>query len=210
MGDCPECEFVGNTVVNSTQRGITIHSTHRSNVAENIIFGVKGAGIYMEEGTELENMIQSNAVVCDSGVPSYTVKINGIWVDAGLEGVASNGGCEADSKFDFGSPFTELGGCRVTGTDNSQADCIQQAGIWALSTSNNFIGNRVSNHYNGIYFQSTMFKDGRIGTDSLHRVCPIHSAWGQVKGNVCHSNRDLGSILVRSSAQITLSVTVYS
>lgn len=28
------------------------------------------------------------------------------------------------------------------GTDNEQADCVQQAGIWALSVSNNFIGNR--------------------------------------------------------------------
>ena len=33
-----------------------------------------------------------------------------------------------------------------------------QAGIWALSASNDFIGNRVSNHYNGIYFQSTLFR----------------------------------------------------
>lgn len=28
------------------------------------------------------------------------------------------------------------------GTDNEQADCVQQAGIWSLSVSNNFIGNR--------------------------------------------------------------------
>lgn len=84
----------------------------------------------------------------------------------------------------------------------SQADCIQQSGIWALSTSNDFIGNRVSNHYNAIYFQSTEFKDGRLGTDSLGRVCPIHSAWGRVKGNVCHSNQRFGfypgSLLVGS------------
>ena len=30
----------------------------------------------------------------------------------------------------------------MQGTDNEQADCVQQAGIWALSVSNNFIGNR--------------------------------------------------------------------
>lgn len=30
----------------------------------------------------------------------------------------------------------------LQGTDNEQADCAQQAGIWALSVSNNFIGNR--------------------------------------------------------------------
>ena len=54
-----------------------------------------------------------------------------------------------NSQIDFGNPSVQLGGCRVTGTDNEQADCAQQAGIWALSTSNNFVGNRVANHYNG-------------------------------------------------------------
>jgi len=47
----------------------------------------------------------------------------------------------------------------VQGTDNEQADCVQQAGIWALSVSNNFIGNRC--------------------------VCTKHSAWGANAGAVC-------------------------
>lgn len=47
----------------------------------------------------------------------------------------------------------------VQGTDNEQADCVQQAGIWALSVSNNFIGNRC--------------------------VCARPSAWGANAGAVC-------------------------
>lgn len=58
MGDCPECMFIGNAVVGSQQRGIVIHSTHRSTVARNVVFGVKGAFLYVEEGTELQNTIQ--------------------------------------------------------------------------------------------------------------------------------------------------------
>jgi hypothetical protein len=46
--------------------------------------------------------------------------------------------------------------------------------------------------YNGIYFQSTLFRDGRLGTDSLNRVCPSHSSWGQMRGNVVHSNQRFG------------------
>lgn len=46
--------------------------------------------------------------------------------------------------------------------------------------------------YNGIYFQSTLFRDGRLGTDSLKRVCPLHSSWGVMRGNVVHSNQRFG------------------
>jgi hypothetical protein len=46
--------------------------------------------------------------------------------------------------------------------------------------------------YNGIYFQSTLFRDGRLGTDSLGRVCPLHSNWGVMRGNVVHSNERFG------------------
>jgi hypothetical protein len=64
MGDCPECEFTGNAVVNSQQRGIVIHSTHRSTVMRNVVFGVKGAFIYVEEGVEIGNTIQVSACAC--------------------------------------------------------------------------------------------------------------------------------------------------
>jgi hypothetical protein len=62
MGDCPACEFIGNAVVNSTQRGIVIHSTHNSKVVRNVVFAARGAHLYVEEGTEVNNTIQ----VCGS------------------------------------------------------------------------------------------------------------------------------------------------
>jgi parallel beta-helix repeat protein len=58
MGNCPACEIIGNAVVGSTQRGIVIHSTHQSTVSRNVVFGVKGAFIYVEEGVEIDNTIQ--------------------------------------------------------------------------------------------------------------------------------------------------------
>ena len=33
------------------QRGIVVHSTHRSLVHRNVVFGAKGAGIYIEVGS---------------------------------------------------------------------------------------------------------------------------------------------------------------
>ena len=44
-------------------------------------------------------------------------------------------------------------GCKSPGTDNNQADDLQQSGIWALSVTNDFIGNRLVNQYNGFFTQ---------------------------------------------------------
>jgi hypothetical protein len=52
----------------------------------------------------------------------------------------------------------------VQGTDNEQADCVQQAGIWSLSVSNNFIGNRFV-----LYFPITkLMCTASISHDLMH------------------------------------------
>lgn len=186
MGECVECNFIGNAVVNSQQRGITIHGTSNSTVRDNVLYAVLGAGVYVEEGICLWNNIVRNVYVCDSPVQSYS------WHDPGQDWVPGASGCIWDSQFNFGDPRRVFGGCRIAGTDNWQADCYQHSGIWALSVTNNFIENRVSNAYNGIYTQSTTFGAGRYGTPSLGKVCPVHSPFGIMRGNVCHSNQRFG------------------
>ena len=49
-GSCPTCRFVGNAIENSAQRGIIIHGSHRTLTSENVIYDVKGSGIYVEDG----------------------------------------------------------------------------------------------------------------------------------------------------------------
>ena len=108
LGDCPLCEATGNVVYNTQQRGITIHSTHRSVVQDNIVYNMKGAGIYVEEGTEIGNTIQRNVVICGSGVQSFSVwnttvnnwQIAGESVNPGV--VLGGGACQLTSKQDFG------------------------------------------------------------------------------------------------------------
>jgi hypothetical protein len=61
--------------------------------------------------------------VCDVGIASYTVFMNGTWQDAGLAPSADDGGagkvrdgggwCQANSELDFGDPSVQLGGCRI-------------------------------------------------------------------------------------------------
>lgn len=61
--------------------------------------------------------------MCDVGIASYTVFLNGSWQDAGLAPAPDDGGagkvhdgggfCQADSELDFGDPSVQLGGCRI-------------------------------------------------------------------------------------------------
>lgn len=50
LHDCPMCLFRNNVIENSHQRGIIVHSTHSSVTEGNVIYNVRGAGIYIEDG----------------------------------------------------------------------------------------------------------------------------------------------------------------
>lgn len=63
-GQCPECTLQGNAVVDSQQVGITIHGTHRTMIDSNVLWDARGAGIYIEDGNEMNNIISNNAVIC--------------------------------------------------------------------------------------------------------------------------------------------------
>ena len=64
LRDCPECLFENNAVENSQQRGIIVHGTHRSTVENNVLYNVRGAGIYIEDGNEMHNTISYNVIFC--------------------------------------------------------------------------------------------------------------------------------------------------
>lgn len=148
-----KCVFRGNAVEDSHQRGIIIHATHRSLVTENVLFRVRGAGLYVEDGNEMENIVSYNVVLCHDGTQD---RMN----------------------------------CRAPGTDNTQADDVQQSGAWVLSPSNDFIGNRLVNQYNAFFMQTSAFPFGR--GFSAQKVCAIHSQFGRFSKNVCHSNWRFG------------------
>lgn len=62
--DCPACLFQGNAVVDSSQRGIIIHGSHRTRVRSNVLHNVKGANLYVEDGNEMHNAIVANVAIC--------------------------------------------------------------------------------------------------------------------------------------------------
>ena len=50
LQDCPTCLFKNNVVENSHQRGIIVHATHSSVVEGNVLYNIRGSGIYIEDG----------------------------------------------------------------------------------------------------------------------------------------------------------------
>ena len=79
-----------------------------SKVEANVLYNVRGAGIYIEDGNEMYNDIMYNVVIC---------------------------------PFPLDNP--QLHGCTIPGTTNDQADTsINQSGIYAVGSTNNWIGNR--------------------------------------------------------------------
>lgn len=64
LQSCPECSFHNNAIEFSQQRGIVIHGTHLSQVEGNVLYNVRGAGIYIEDGNEMYNELAYNVVIC--------------------------------------------------------------------------------------------------------------------------------------------------
>lgn len=64
VGVCPACKFIGNAITNGINKGITVHGTHAATVQGNVIYDVRGASIYVEDGNEHDNAIDANLLVC--------------------------------------------------------------------------------------------------------------------------------------------------
>ena len=153
MKECKDCLYQNNVVENGHQRGIIVHDTHLSTVDSNILYNIRGAGIYIEDGNEMWNKIQYNVIICPW-----------IWTDE------------------------IMNGCTVPGTSNREGDTkLNQAGIYSLSSTNDLVGNRVVNSFNGMFFDS-----GASGRVNGRPICLSSAQIGRMEGNTFHSNGRFG------------------
>ena len=58
---------------------ITIHGTHKSLVSENVVHTSRGAGIYVEDGNEIDNTISYNTITCLSSAECINFKQTGLY-----------------------------------------------------------------------------------------------------------------------------------
>lgn len=157
LHDCPTCLFKNNAIEGSQQRGIIVHGTHSSTVESNVLWNVRGAGIYIEDGNELYNDLKYNVVLCPN-------------------------------KFQDNN----LHGCTIPGSSNRLADTSDNhSGIFSRSATNNLIGNRAANNFNGMFIQA---KGGR--GDSAGKVCASDAKLGRMEGNTWHGNGRFGTYML--------------
>jgi hypothetical protein len=85
------------------------------------------------------------------------------------------------------------GGCTVAGTDNDQADTgLNQSGFWGVSQTQNLIGNRFSNSFNGMLYETAQTAGrGRGAADG--KVCPQNALLGHLEGNTFHGHGRFGT-----------------
>ena len=83
-----------------------------------------------------------------------------------------------------------LGGCTVPGTDNGDSDTtLNQAGLWSNSRTNDMIGNRFANSFNGMFYDFN--KLASLPVDA------INSILGRVEGNTFHGHGRFGTYILQ-------------
>ena len=173
---------MNNAIENSQQRGIIIHSTHSARVEGNVLYNVRGAGIYIEDGKQLSMCIKLlhlfNTFSDSKSLQFYL-------------------GNEMYNQIKFNTvicpfPFNHdnLHGCTVPGTSNLIADTSDnQSGIFSLAATNSLTGNRASNNFNGMFL-----KGGGIGRgDSYDKVCASAAKLARYEGNTFSGNGRFGT-----------------
>ena len=81
-------QYIRNSVVNqSSQRGIVIHGTNGAEVKNNIVYDVRGHGIFTEDASERRNIIDGNLVLkVRNQAANYVLKIHETETSFGASG----------------------------------------------------------------------------------------------------------------------------
>ena len=171
VGDCPDCAFRGNVVEGGVNKGITLHGTHNATVDDNVVYDVRGASIYVEDGNEVGNTLSNNCLIC----PSLS--------NAAQIGRLSNA-------------FTGVTGtghrCGLYGVaEHADSDQNEQSGIYVLSATSHLIGNHVSGHDNAFFANHQGGRSYGIGA-AAGRTCVASSPFLTTRGNVFHNNAGFG------------------
>ncbi|KAL9179269.1 hypothetical protein ACHAXT_008559 [Thalassiosira profunda] len=158
LHDCPTCLFKNNAIEGSHQRGIIVHSTHSSTVEANVLYDVRGAGIYIEDGNEMFNEVRFNVVICPFA-----------FYDGALHGctVPGTSGRIADTSDNQSGVFSRAATNSLTGNRVSNAfnGMLLKAGSIGRGESYDKVCESAARL--GRYEGNTFHGNGRFGTYTL-------------------------------------------
>ena len=160
VGECEACVVRGIAVERALNKAITVHGTHGATVERNVVYDVRGAGIYIEDGNELRNTIAHNAILCPS--LSHKSQIGRLTPAEPPTGRTATGHR-----------------CALKGVpSHSDSDYDEQSGIYLLSPTNDVIGNHVVGMENAFYVNHQGGRSYGIGA-AYGRVCILSSPFGR-------------------------------
>ena len=172
VGDCPGCAR-DNVVEGGVNKGITIHGTHNASVDSNVVYDLRGASIYVEDGNELHNTISRNVLLCPS--LSHKAQLGALVPAAEPSGLTGTGHR-----------------CCLLGVDSHRdSDYEEQSAIYSLSATNDFVANRIVGHMNALYVNHQGQRYFGIGA-AYGKVCILSSPFGAIEANVFHNNAGFG------------------
>ena len=162
-----ESYFVGNSIQHGVNKGITLHGTHRALVQHNVVYNNRGPSIYIEDGNEIENVVEENVIICSE-----------------LNASGSLGAIRRNSLCRFKNSYNR--------PETSDSDYDEASGIYLLSSYNHVVGNRVSGYDNAMYVNA----QGGAAIHGLgqaeQRACVSAYPFGYTVGNVFHNNAGFG------------------
>ena len=151
------------------------------------------------KGNAIENSQQRGIIV--HGTHLSTVQDN-VMSDVRGTGIFIQDGNEMYNKILYNviicpSPKDgPIGGCTVPGTDNGNADTtINQSGLWSNSRTNDMIGNRFANSFNGMFYDFTHLAP--LPVDAYNSIL------GRVEGNTFHGHGRFGTYILQYYPEVS-------
>lgn len=139
------------------------------------------------KGNAVENSHQRGIVVHETN--AATIEEN-VMSDVRGAGIYVQDGNELWNRFKYNvviCPWNQdkSSGCTVPGTDNPTADSnLDQSAFYAITPSNDLIGNRFSGSISGIFYELDAYEFGK--ENAYTHVKSIYSDFGHIEGNVNH------------------------
>ncbi|HEU0228604.1 MAG TPA: G8 domain-containing protein, partial [Arachidicoccus soli] len=140
-------QYIRNSTVNqSSQRGIVIHATNGAEVSNNVIYDVRGHGIFTEDASERRNVINGNLVLkVRNPLPENLLKFHESWQ-----------GSRGSSGFWISNPDNTI-------TNNTAVDC-SGIGFWLAFPSRTFGASASS----GVTLNPSLTKFGTFNNNHAH------------------------------------------
>jgi len=173
LGSCPDCLLRNNAIENSQGRGIIVHGTHLSHVSHNVLYDVRGAGLYLEDGNEMYNTLDYNVVICPWPLKHPTLQ--GCTVP-GTSNDQSDTELNQSGIYSLTPSFHCIGN-RVSNAFNGM---LVEAGRGRGAAHNNVC---TSNYPMGRFEGNTFHSGGRFGTYFLNNNFPKSSVDASVNSN---------------------------